>query len=84
MERALFVAGGCGRRDLRREAWDFVDEAFLEGREALGLGGYFAGASFVLWGMQYGIPLESVGYSYGRYAWAWPRGFLDPYAVHVL
>ena len=86
MERALFVAGagGCGRRDWRREAWDFVDEAFLEGREALGLGGYFAGVSFVLWGMRHGIPLG--GCSYGRYAshvWAWPRGFLDPYAVHV-
>jgi hypothetical protein len=61
MERALFVAGagGCGRRDWRREAWDFVDEAFLEGREALGLGGYFAGcrlccgacATASLWGV---------------------------------
>jgi hypothetical protein len=64
-----------------------VDEAFLEGREALGLGGYFARVPFVLWGMRYDSALESVGYSYGRCAshvWAWPRGFLDPYAVHVL
>ena len=47
---------------------DFVDEAILEGREALGLGGYFARVSFVLWDMRYGGPLESVDYSYGRYA----------------
>jgi hypothetical protein len=38
-----------------------VDEAFLEGREALGLGGYFARVSFVLWDMRHGIPLG--GYS---------------------
>ena len=52
--------------------------------ETLGLGGYFAGVSFVLWDTRCGIPLESVGYSYGRYAWARLRGFLDPYAVYVL
>ena len=46
--------------------------------ETLGLGGYFAGVSFVLWDTRCGIPLESVGYSYGRYAWARLRGFLDP------
>ncbi len=41
----------------------FVDEAILEGREALALGGYFARVSFVLWDMCYGNPLESVDYS---------------------
>ncbi len=54
---------------------DFVDEAILEGREALALGGYFTSGrhvvSFVLWDMRYGSPLESRFHGvilHGRYA----------------
>jgi len=83
MKRALFVAGGGRPGDAvlvnavigAKRLGDFVDEAILEGHEALGLGGYFAGGrhvvSFVLWDMRYGSPLESILHGvirHGRYA----------------
>jgi sulfate adenylyltransferase len=88
---AVFVNAVIGVKRLG----DFVDEAILEGREALALGGYFAGVSFVLWDMCYGSPLESIlhgvirqnmgatHHMFGR-DHADVGDFFDPYAVHVL
>jgi len=107
MKRALFVAGGDRPGDAvlvnavigAKRLGDFVDEAILEGHEALALGGYFAGGrhvvSFVLWDMRYGNPLESIlhgiirqnmgatHHMFGR-DHANVGDFFDPYAVHVL
>jgi sulfate adenylyltransferase (EC 2.7.7.4) len=107
MKRALFVAGGGRPGDAvlvnavigAKRLGDFVDEAILEGHEALALGGYFARGrhvvSFVLWDMRYGSPLESIlhgiirqnmgatHHMFGR-DHANVGDFFDPYAVHVL
>jgi sulfate adenylyltransferase len=107
MKRALFVAGGGRPGDAvlvnavigAKRLGDFVDEAILEGHEALALGGYFAGGrhvvSFVLWDMRYGNPVESIlhgiirqnmgatHHMFGR-DHANVGDFFDPYAVHVL
>jgi len=107
MKRALFVAGGDRPGDAvlvnavigAKRLGDFVDEAILEGHEALALGGYFARGrhvvSFVLWDMRYGNPLESIlhgiirqnmgatHHMFGR-DHANVGDFFDPYAVHVL
>ena len=107
MKRALFVAGGDRPGDAvlvnavigAKRLGDFVDEAILEGHEALALGDYFARGrhvvSFVLWDMRYGNPLESIlhgiirqnmgatHHMFGR-DHANVGDFFDPYAVHVL
>jgi len=107
MKRALFVAGGDRPGDAvlvnavigAKRLGDFVDEAILEGHEALALGGYFARGrhvvSFVLWDMRYGNPLESIlhgiirqnmgatHHMFGR-DHANVGDFFDPYAVHLL
>jgi len=107
MKRALFVAGDGRPGDAvlvnavigAKRLGDFVDEAILEGHEALALGDYFARGrhvvSFVLWDMRYGNPLESIlhgiirqnmgatHHMFGR-DHANVGDFFDPYAVHLL
>jgi len=107
MKRALFVAGDGRPGDAvlvnaiigAKRPGDYVDEAILEGHEALRLGGYFHRerhvVSFTLWDMRYGNPLESIlhgiirqnmgatHHMFGR-DHANVGDYFDPYATHVL
>ena len=72
MKRAMFVAGGDRPGDAvlvnaiigAKRPGDYVDEAILEGHEALNKAGYFHPnrhvVTMTLWDMRYGNPLESL------------------------
>ncbi|MEM1596893.1 MAG: sulfate adenylyltransferase [Pyrobaculum sp.] len=107
MKRAMFVAGGDRPGDAvlvnaiigAKRPGDYVDEAILEGHEALNKFGYFHPqrqvVTMTLWDMRYGNPLESIlhgvirqnlgatHHMFGR-DHAATGDYYDPYATQIL
>jgi sulfate adenylyltransferase len=107
MRRAMFVAGGDRPGDAvlvnavigAKRLGDYVDEAILEGHEALNKAGYFHPdrhvVTMTLWDMRYGNPLESLlhgiirqnmGATYHMFGrdHAAVGDYYDPYATQYL
>jgi sulfate adenylyltransferase len=107
MKRAMFVAGGDRPGDAvlvnaiigAKRPGDYIDEAILEGHEALNIAGYFHHnrhvVTMTLWDMRYGNPLESIlhgvirqnmgatHHMFGR-DHAATGDYYDPYATQIL
>lgn len=107
MKRAMFVAGAERPADAvfvnaiigAKRPGDYVDEAILEGHEALNKAGYFHAnrhvVTMTLWDMRYGNPLESLFHAvirqnlgvthhmFGR-DHAATGDYYDPYATQYL